>query len=1080
MKKVIAAFTRNRVFANIAVLLVFMAGGAASLSIIRENSPSFSLDRLMIVVPFPGADPEAVEEGISQKIEEQIDAMEGVKQYTTYSSENAGTAIVEVKDGYDVDKVMNEVRTRVESISTFPVGTERPIIQEMIIGEQVMLLSLSGDMSERRLKEWAERIKDEMQQLSKVSQVQSGGIRGYEIGIEVSEERLREYGLTFDQVADAVRGSNLNLAGGTIRTQGEEIRVRTVGRKYTGEEFSSIVVLATPRGDIVTLDRLATINDGFVEVPYTIQIDGRSCLLLNVMKGTNEDALSISKAAQAYIKKKQQQLPEGIELKVVLDTTDMLRTQISFLTRNGAVGLGIVFLLLWAFLNFRLSFWVGLGIPISLAGAMTVLWAVGGTINSNSIFGFIMVMGIVVDDAIVVGESIYVHRKEGASRLKAAVEGLSEVAMPVITAVITSIVAFVPLMFVGGISGKFISIMPVVVIACLSVSLIECLILLPAHLSHLPDPNLKAKNGNPFSRFLDRIHDTTSLGMEWFVEHIYTPFLSKALNWRYVSICIALSLLLLTLGLVRGGIVKFSALPEIDGFVITANVRFPDGTPAEVTERALKQMDEALTRLNEKIETRSGDPLVQTRISILGSSLNEMEGRSGPNVGGMQALLLEGDERGIHSKEVTVAWEKEIGSIPGATSLTFMGIQAGPPGSAIEVWLQGHNMDNILAATDDLKDRLGKYDGVYQIRSDYSAGKTEMRLRLKPEARGLGITVSDLARQVYSGFYGNEAARLQRGRNDVRVKVRYTADERSKITNLEKIRVRTRGGQELPLLSVADITFEPGYSTITRTNGIRRVMVSADVDSARANAGEIFADLGEFFKTLEYRYPGMSVALKGEQENMRDALGSLLISFPLAIIGIFTIVATMFRSYTQPFVIMFAVPFGMIGAVWGHLMLGYDLSLMSVFGLVALTGIVVNDAIILIERINENIAEGMAFFDAILKGGARRFRPIILTTLSTVGAVAPLILARSLQGKMLVPMALSIAAGLIFATVLTLVLIPSLLVILNDLRLLAYRVLHGSWPNRLDVEPARTRREDLIFDTPVPETEPVGSSPGSL
>ncbi|MEE8398455.1 MAG: efflux RND transporter permease subunit, partial [Desulfobacterales bacterium] len=884
MKRVIAAFTKNRVFANIAVLLIFMAGGVAGISIVRENNPSFSLDRIMIAIPFPGADPEEVEEGINQKIEEQIDGMEGIKQYTTYSSENAGTVIVEFKDGYDVDKMMSDVRTKVESISTFPVDAERPIIQEMIIDEQVMLLALAGDMSERRLKEWAERIKDDIQQLPKVSQVQIMGIRDYEIGIEVSEERLREYGLTFDEVADAIRRSNINLAGGTIRTRGEEIRVRTVGRKYTGEEFSSIVVLAKPSGETVTLDRLATINDGFVEVPNTTLIDGQSCLLLNVMKANNEDALSISKEVQAYIKEKQQQLPEGIELNVVMDNTDKLRTQLSFLTRNGIIGLGIVFLLLWAFLNFRLSFWVGLGIPISLAGALTVLWAVGGTINSQSIFGFIMVMGIIVDDAIVVGESIYVHRKAGESPLKAAIEGLSEVAMPVITAVITSIVAFIPLMFVGGISGKFISIFPVVVIVCLSVSLIECLILLPAHLSHLPDPNTEAKNGNPLIRFLDRIHDTTSLGMEWFVEHIYTPFLSKALNWRYILVCVALSLLLLTLGLVQGGIVKFSALPEIDGFVITANVRFPDGTPAEVTEKALKRMDEALTRLNGKIKTRSGDPLVETRLSILGRSLSEMEGVSGPHVGGMQALLLESEKRGIHSKEVTVAWEKEIGSIPGATSLTFMGMQGGPPGSAIEVWLQGRTMDDILAATDDLKDRLARYDGVNQIRSDYSPGKTEMRLRLKPEARGLGITVSDLARQVYSGFYGNEAVRLQRGRDDVRVKVRYTAGERSKITDLEQIRIRTRSGQELPLLSVADITFEPGYSTITRTNGIRRVMVSADVDSARANAGEVLSDLGEFFKQLEYRYPGMSIALKGEQENMRDALGSLLISFPLAII----------------------------------------------------------------------------------------------------------------------------------------------------------------------------------------------------
>ena len=1070
MKRVIAAFTRNRVFANIALVLILVTGAITSQVIVRENNPSFSLDRVQVVVPFPGADPEEVEEGINRKIEESIDGMEGVKRYTTYANESSGVVIVEIEEDHEVDKVLSSVRTRIESISTFPAYAERPIIEEMHIDEQVMLLSVSGDMSERRLKEWAERLKDEIQQIPMVSQVGIMGIRGYEIGIEVPEARLREYGLTFDQVADAIRRSNLNLAGGTIRTRGEEIRVRTIGRKYTGEELASIVVLAKPGGEMVTLDRLATIKDGFVEVPNATLVDGGSCLLLNIMKRNKEDALHISEAVNSYIKEKQQQLPQGVELNVIHDNTDTLRSQIDMLVRNGVLGLAIVFLLLWAFLNFRLSFWVGMGIPVSLAGAMVVLWAVGGTINGNSLFGLIMVMGIIVDDAIIVGESIFVRRKGGASPLEASVEGLSEVAMPVFTAVITSIVAFLPLMFVGGISGKFISILPVVVITCLAVSLGECLVLLPAHLSHLPDPNVRAENGNPVSRLLDAIHQGTSRGMEWFVERVYTPLLSKALNWRYVTVCIAFSVLLLTLGLIQGGILKFSAVPEIDGFVITANVRFPDGTPAEVTKNALKQMDEALTRLNDKTETLSGAPLVQKRISVLGTTLNEMEGTSGANTGGMQALLLESEERGIHSKDITVRWEKEIGSIPGASSLTFIGMQAGPPGSAIEVWLQGHHMENLRAAAEDLKERLYQYDGVYQIRSDHSAGKTEMRLRLRPEARVLGITVSDLARQVSSGFYGNEAARLQRGRNDIRVKVRYTADERSRITNLEEIRVRTPAGQALPLLSVAEVSFEPGYSTITRTNGARRVMVSADVDSGRANAREIFDDLGDLFKQLEGRYPGMTVALQGEQENMRDALGSLMISFPLAIIAIYTLIATMFRSYVQPFVIMFSVPFGMIGGIVGHLVLGYDLSLLSLYGMIALTGIVVNDAIILIERINENIASGMGFFDAVIKGGARRFRPIILTTFSTVGAVTPLIFETNLLARIFIPMALSVAAGLIFATVLTLILIPSLLVILNDFRLLVHRLKHGFWPKRSEIEPARDRKQNPYL-TPIPVTD---------
>jgi len=1071
MKNIIAAFTKNRVFANIAMVLILMAGGLASLMVVRENNPSFSLDMIRIIVPFPGADPEAVEEGISQKIEEAIDGMEGIKQYTTYSNEGLAAAVVEVREDYDTFKILSNVRTRIESISTFPVQAERPIIEEMHIGEQVMLISLSGNMSERRLKEWAERIKDEIQQIPSVSQVNIMGIRGYEIGIEVSESRLREYGLTFSEVTDAIRRSNLNLAGGTIRTEGEEIRIRTMGKKYTGEELASVIIFAAPSGEAVTLDRLATIVDGFTETPTATKVNGEACLLLSVEKSNSEDALKISDVVKGYIEQKQQRLPEGMDLEMIIDLTDILRSQIHLLTKNGLIGLSIVFLSLWAFLNFRLAFWVGLGIPISLAGAMTVLWMVGGTINGNSLFGLIMVMGIIVDDAIVVGESIYVHRKQGASPIRASVEGLSEVALPVITAVTTSIVAFLPLMFVSGISGKFISIMPVVVITCLAVSLVECLILLPAHLSHLPDPNTAAISRNPLGRMLDRVHETTSRGMEWFVENVYKPLLSQALRWRYVSVCVAISMLLIVSGLIQGGIIKFTALPEIDGFIVTANVRFPDGTPESVTVDALEQMDAALHRMNDKTETLSGDPLIQTRLSVLGRSLNEIEGGSGPNYGGMQAILLDTEKRGIHSKDVTVLWEREIGSIPGATSLTFGGMQSGPPGSPIEVWLRGHNMDDILEASDSLKERLYQYDGVYQIRSDYSAGKTEMRLRLKPEARNLGITVSDLAFQVNSGFYGSEAVRLQRGRDDVRVKVRYTAEERSRITNLEQIRIKTPGGQLLPLLSVADVSFEPGYSSITRTNGTRRVMVSADVDPARANAREIFADLAAFFRELEGRHPGVTVALQGEQEKMRDALGSLLISFPLAVIAIFTLVATMFRSYIQPFVIMFTVPFGMIGAVLGLLVFGYDLSLMSVFGMVALTGIVVNDAIILIERINENIAEGMSYFDAVIKGGARRFRPIFLTTLSTVGAMAPMILESNLLARLLIPMALAIAAGLIFATLLTLVLVPSLLAILNDARLLVHRLKNGTWPKRVDVEPARLRHMDIDFSPMVSQTK---------
>ena len=1070
MKRVMAAFARNTLFANIALVLILLAGGMAVMSLIRETFPEHSLDVITITVPYPGADPEEVEEGISQKIEAALEGLEGIKQVTTQSSENVCSAIVDVKENYDADDVLNRVRAKVYAISTFPVDAEKPVITELMLNEPVMLLYLSGAMSERRIKAWSEKIKNDIRQLSEVSHVQRFGAREYEIGIEVSEERLREYGLTFDMVKDAIRHSNLNLAGGTIRTRGEALRVRTIGRKYTGEALSSVVVLARPQGEIITLDRVAAIKDGFTEDPAQALINGEPAVMLIVYKTRDEDALAISAAVQQFIAQQQQHLPSGASIKVLYDNTDMLRSRIDLLSKNFIIGMIIVFLLLWCFLNARLSFWAGMGIPISIAGALAVLWALGGTINMVSLFAFIMVLGIVVDDAIVVGEAIYFHRRQDKPALKAVLDGVSEVGVPVVAAVVTTIVVLIPLFYVGGIMGKFIAILPTVVIACLLVSLLECLLLLPAHLSHLPDPNAVKNNPSRLTRRLEVVHRLTSSGMEWFVTRIYTPLLSKALYWRYISFSIAITILLLTIGLVKGGILKFEVIPEIDGFVMTSTVEFPAGTPPAVTEQAIKQIDAALLRLAEKTQTHSGDPLIENRMALIGQTMEAMP-RSGAHLGSIQTILLDAERRGIHSKDLMVQWEKEIGPIPGVKSLTFTGLDAGPAGAPIEVWLQGRDMDAILNAADDLMHQLRDFEGVFQVRSDFSPGKTEMRLKLKPQARTLGLTVDDLARQIHAGYYGDEAVRLQRGREDIQVKVRYTADQRSRISDLDRVRIRTRNGHEVPLMSVATISFAPGYATIVRTNGMRRVAVSADVDTNQANANEIVDELAaNFFPQLERRYPGLRVALQGEQKKMRESFGSLFVGYPLAILGVFIIVATMFRSYAQPFVILFTVPFGIIGAVLGHLLLGYNLSIMSVFGMVALTGVVVNDAIVLIERVNENIAEGMPFFDAILCGGARRFRAIFLTSISTVGGLGPLIAETDLQARVLVPMALSIAAGIAVATVLTLVLVPSLLALLNDCRVLVHRVQYGNWPVREDVEPARKRRVDVLSDEPGPES----------
>ena len=1063
MRKVLAAFAGNTVFANIALIMVFIAGGLAAANMLRESFPQFSLDLISINVAYPGADPEEVEEGISIKIEEALESVEGIKQFTTQSLENMATASLEVQDGYDILKVLNDVKSKVDAISTFPLDAEQPVITEVLMRESVTMLALSGNLTEKQLKHWANEVKDEVRILPGISQVEVFGSRDFEISVELAEHRLQQYGLTFAEVADAIRRSSLNLHGGTIRTQGEEVRVRTVGRKYTGDELAEIVVLTGKNGELVRLDRLADIYDGFTEDPVRALIDGVPSVFVMVFKTTEEDSLKISNTVADYVATKQQTLPPGISLVEFYDNTEILRARVDLLARNGIIGMALVFFLLWLYLDLRLSFWGGLGIPISLAGGFFVLWLLGESINMISLFGFIMVLGIVVDDAIVVGEAIYVHRLQGKPPLMAAVDGVDEVGMPVIAAILTSVIAFFPLSQVGGVMGKFIAILPAVVISCLLISLLECLFLLPAHLSHLPDMSRPKKYKNPVSRALVGLQQFMQRGMEQFVDGKYMRLLDRVLRWRYAALATAMSILLLTLGLVQAGLVKFQVFSKIDGFVITSTVEFPDGTPPGVTMKALEQIEAAFVEVANATPTLTGEPMIKKRLSLVGQTLSNAMGRVGPNLGSVQVLLLGSEYRGVHSNDLMVKWEQAIGSIPGVKSLTFEGLSAGPAGAEIEVWLQGDDMEEINGAADNLQQQLRTFDGVFQIRSDFSPGKNELRLNLKPQARTLGLTVNDLAEQVNASFFGKEAFRLQRGQDDIRVKVRYTKDERSTLAGFEAMRIRTPDGNEVPLLSVADLEEAAGYSTITRTDGLRRVAVTAEVDANRANANEIFAELDKgYFPQLMEDYPGVKISLQGAKKNQRESFGSLKVTFPLAIIGIFVIIATIFRSYIQPIVILFTIPFGIIGAVFGHLSLGYDLSIMSIFGMVALTGVVVNDAIVLIERVNENVAEGMPFIEAVKQAGRRRFRAIFLTTLSTVGGLAPLIMETDMQAKFLIPMALSLAAGVMFATILTLVLIPSLLVIVNDMRRGVARVKTGCWPTREEVEPAVSRRENRM------------------
>ncbi len=1079
MRTLLTGFVNNTVFANILLIVVMVAGIAAAFFMVREDMPNVSFDHINIEVAFPGADPEEVEEGVSRKIEETIKGMEGVKTYTTVSMENLSVTNMEIVEGYDGREVLDRVRTKIDGISTFPPDSEKPVITLPLHSDPVMALYLSGDMSEKALKEWSYRIKDRLLGLTEVSQVSLYGVRDYEINIEISEQKLREYGLSFAQVADAIRRSNLNRSGGLIKGETDEIRIRTMGRKYTGQELSSVVVLASQEGDLITLDRLATIKDAFSDNSTQTTVNQNPAIVISIFKTNAEDTIKIAKAINKFIDEARTTVPPGSSIGILFDNSDSIRKQVDVLVKNGLTGLIIVFVILWLFLNARLSLWTGVGILVSILGGVAVTWGIGGTINMISIFGFIMILGIVADDAIVVGESIAWHRMQGKGPISSAIDGFLEVGMPVIAGVMTTVLAFLPLLFIDGIMGKFIRILPVVVIACLIISLLESYILLPAHLSHLPDPTSERKNRNPVLNLLHSIPPFVGKALEWFTQTVYSPLLEKLIIWRYAFLCFIVSLFLVSLGLIQGGFLKFEMMSERDGFYITSIVEFPEGTSIKVTEEAVQKIENAMIRVANRSKTKSGDPLVENILAISGQAPDVEPGgfgTIGSNIGGVQVMLLNSKERGVFSKELMRQWQEEVGTIYGVKSLSFTGTIMGPPGKPIEIGIDGHDLEQISIIASGLKERLERFQGVFDVQSDFKAGKNEIQFILKPEARSLGITVKDLADQLYAGYYGEEILRIQRGRDDVKIRVLYTKEEREQLDSLDSFRIRTSQGYAVPLNMVASAKIAPGSSTITRTDGLRRITVSADVDTAIIHANEIIAKLtSDYFKEVESQHPGVKFVLKGDAGETETSFDTMFIGFILAILAIYMLIATLFRSYLQPLVILVTIPFGMIGSIWGHLILGWDLTMISLFGMVGLTGIVVNDAIVLIERINSNVKEGIPFSEAVRLGGVRRFRAVFLTSITTVGGLAPLIFESDSSATMLIPMAITIVFGIIFATILTLLFIPCLLVVLNDLRLVVARIKAGIWKERNEVEPAYpgNRLEEIGENCAVPEVKPI-------
>ncbi len=1035
----LAWMTQNSVAANLLMFMLLIGGFIMLSRLKQEVFPEVDLDTVNVQIAYPGASPSEVEQGTILAVEEAVRGVEGIKKVTATANEGTASVNAELLLNADPDEVLNDIKSAVDRITSFPADAERPVISLLSNRRAVVGVVIAGDYSETTLKKLAERVREDLLARDDITVVEITGVRKPEISIEVPQEKLRRYNLTLDQVSQSVRFASVELPGGGIKTSNGELLLRTSERRDVGDEFKDIILLSQPDGTKVSLGDVAQVRDGFQEVDEFLKFKGQPAALVTVYRVGSQTPIEVSDAVQEYLEEYGETFPPGVELSLWDDQSEIYRDRINLLLRNAFQGLILVLLVLGLFLEIRLAFWVTLGIPISFLGAIFFMPAIDVSLNMISLFAFILTLGIVVDDAIVVGEAVFKHRKDGLPPLDAAIAGVKEVAVPVVFSVLTTVIAFSPLLFVPGVMGKFFKVMPLIIIPILLLSLVESLLILPAHLAHGKSPSQKG-----FLGVVNRSQQWLSNKFEAAVERYYQPIAHACIRQRYLTISVGLACLILTLGAVGGGLVKFTFFPKVEGDVITANIELPFGTAASQTEEAL---DQVLAGLEETFEAEGG-------VDVLGrgtlAELGELGKRGGPSggvpssgshVANVRVFLKPASEREISTSEFTDKWREQVGDVIGVESLTFE-FNTGPSsGKPVDVELSHSDMNVLQNAATDLSKQLADYNGLQDINDGFALGKEQIDFTLKPAARSLGLTETDLARQVRNAFYGSEAVRQQRGRDELRVFVRRPLEERQSEFALDTLLLRTPQGGEIPLSEAAVIKRGRAYTSIERQNGRRLVHVTADLDTKVTTANDVNRSLqADVLPRLVADYPGLTWTLGGEQSDQAESLGALGTGAMLAMIAMFGLMAIPLRSYIQPLIVMSAIPFGVVGAVLGHILMDYAISLMSVMGIVALSGVVVNDSLVLVDAINQYRRGGLSLRQAVVTGGVRRFRPILLTTLTTFFGLMPMILEKSTQARFLIPMAISLGFGILFVTVITLILVPVLYMIIEDIRLLSAKV----------------------------------------
>ena len=1035
----------NSVAANLLMLILLIGGWYMGMNIKQEVFPEFDLDTVKISVPYPGASPEEVEKGILLAIEEAVQDLEGIDEVTATASEGFGSVWVEALEGTDINRLWQEIKSEVDRISTYPDEAEDPQVVIASRKREVLRVALYGSAGETTMRSLADQVRDRLLLDKGITQVGLEGIRDREIHVEIASADLRRYGLTLQQVAQIISRASVELGGGSIETRGGDILLRVKDRRDWARQYAQLPVISRPDGGQVLLEEIATITEGFETSDTWASYNGQRAVLIEVYRVGEQTPGQVSATAKKIIKEINHSMPDGVRLAVLRDMSRIFEQRAELLLKNAYIGLGLVFLFLAIFLEIRLAFWVSLGIPISFLGSFLFLAPTNFSINMVSMFAFIVTLGIVVDDAVVVGENVYFHRRQGLGFLEAAIKGTKSIAMPVVFSVITNMVAFVPLIFVPGVMGKIFKTIPIVVIAVFWVSLIESLFILPAHLSH------RSRRPLIFPlNYLERWQAAFSLFFERAVKRVYGKILSNALFYRYAVIALGIAMLLTTAGYVKSGKMGMVMFPRIESNYAFCQVVMPYGTAADRLRRVEQQLVDTGQAV---VDENGGDEL---SIGIFSQVRN--------NQIQVRIFLVDPEDRPKSTMEVTRLWREKTGNISGIENISFESNRGGPgSGKNLTVSLSHRDIDMLDRAGEDLGKSLSAYAIVHDIDDGSAKGKQQFDIQLTPAGKRMGLTSQEVANQIRHAFQGVTAVKNQRGRNEVAVRIRLPAEERMSESTFENLVIRAPEG-EILLRNAVRIVKGRAYTSIDRTNGRREIAVTANVRPP-SQAENILQDMKkEMLPDLVSRYPGLSYSFKGRQAEIRESITALLRGLGGAMLCVFALLAIPFKSYLQPLIIMFCIPFGMIGAIIGHVIMGYSLSVMSLFGLVAMSGVVVNDSLVLIDFANRRRRQGIDVVAAVKSAGIQRFRPILLTTLTTCGGLAPIITETSRQAKFLIPMAISLGFGILFATFITLIMVPCLYLILEDVKLIVSKVIQAILAVLVPEE---------IEDSPMDEEQPI-------